>query len=363
MRRNHIIGLSAFLIVGLTSPHAMAAPVCPAPDPSPNAPPIVAPVISQQSASQTVGLIADRIASVVSSFNSAVAGPVLHAFDPCAPHLTEAGDQLADSGSAIAGKSVPNNSAWTGGSLTRISKSDAGGRFSGSVTNGVVGYDRRLTPDLLLGAAVGYESVDIKTRFNNGTVESSSVSVAPYVGYTITDWLAFDATLGHTWIDYDFTRNDDAVKGGTGAGRWFGATNLTATQRYGAAKAFAGIGYLRLREEQDAYAETDGTAIAASTIDFGQARATVGGAYDFVTTFGTVSPNGFARLEYDTPRTSAVLLGNGLVSSTDRSGMVFGLGIDLATEENLTVGLSATTTQFRENTEIYSFAAIARYRF
>lgn len=326
---------------------------CGGPDPVPTIAPtpaaVVTPESSRQAASQTAGLIADRISSVVSG----TAGGVGPAIFTCLGSGTD---------STLDKRTIPTNAIWSGASHTRVKKSDQGGEYSGEITSGVVGYDRRLSRDLIAGLAFGYERIDIDTHYNQGNVEGDSLSIAPYVGYAITDWLSVDGTLGHSWVNYDFTRSGN-ITGSAKADRWFGATNLTASHRYGAATLRTSLGYLRLHEAQDGYVESDATAVAKSSINFGQARATMGGGYDFATAIGVITPNAFIRYEYDLPHSNAVTLGNGLVSSDDRDGIVLGLGIDLALENNLKLSLAGSSTEARKNTEAYALQANLRYSF
>lgn len=376
-----LLFVSVSLLALVQAEAALATPDCsPPPTPAPQQAPAVTPETSRQSASATAGLIADRVATVVSNINvgggtgagtgtGSSSGDRLSAhgcatlsedvtFDPLDQALGASTSAEADS------KATPRyNAVWTGGSYNRVKKGDVNGRYDGDVKNGVVGYDRRVTKNLILGVATGYEQVDITTQYNSGSVEGESVSLSPYLGYVINNWLSVDATLGHTWIDYDFRRNGGAVKGNTKAGRWFGSTNLNATQRLGDFKLRGSVGYLRLYEQQDAYRDNTGAQVEDSQINFGQIRTTVGGSYDIATSFGVLSPNAFVRMEYDTPASQSVMVGNNWMSSSDRTGAVFGIGVDAALNNDLLFNLTATSTQFRQNTEAYSLVANLRYSF
>lgn len=370
-----LLFVSGSLLALVQAEAALAMPACPAPTPAPQQAPAVTPETSRQSASATAGLIADRVATVVSNINvgggtGTNSGDRMYGHSGC-DSLTEdaALDPLdqalgATTSAEAESKTAPRyNAVWAGGSYNRVKKGDVNGRYDGDVKNGVVGYDRRVTKNLILGLATGYEQVDITTEYNNGSVEGESVSLSPYLGYVINDWLSVDATLGHTWIDYEFRRNGSAVKGSTKAGRWFGSTNLNATHRLGDFKLRGSVGYLRLYEQQDAYRDNTGAQVDESQVNFGQIRTTVGGSYDIVTGFGVLSPNAFVRMEYDTPASHSVMVGNNWMSSADRTGAVFGVGIDAALNNNLLFNLTATSTQFRQNTEAYSLVGNLRYSF
>lgn len=368
-----LVFASATVLAALQAGNAFADP-CPVATPStPSQAPVVTPDTARQSASATAGLIADRVATVVSNINmggvgtagtgsqsnvcgdALTTGATLDALDQALGVSTSSGEQ--GNGAAR------YNSVWAGGSYNHVKKGDTNGRYNGDVKNGVVGYDRRVTQNLILGVATGYEQVDITTEYNSGTVEGSSVSVSPYLGYVINGWLSVDATIGHTWIKYDFTQNGGSVKGSTDAGRWFGSTNLTATHRLGDFRLRGSVGYLRLYEQQDGYRDSTGAQVDKSEVNFGQIRTTVGGAYDIAASFGVLSPNAFVRMEYDTPTSHSVMVGNSWMSSSDRTGAVFGLGVDAAIGNDLVFNVTATSTQFRQNTEAYSLIGNVRYSF
>lgn len=364
MRR--LLSVSVTLLT-ISAGSALAQNGCPvaAPAPAPNQAPAVTPDTASQSASATAGMIADRVATVVSSVNAGATGASGDRLNNnCQNNLDELDRALgATTSSAADGGGKRLNSLWTGGSYNHVKKGDVNGRYAGDVKNGVVGYDRRVTRDLILGVAAGYEAVDISTQYNHGEVEGDSVSLSPYLGYIINDWLSADASLGYSWIHYDFVRDYNTVHGSTNAGRVFGSANLNATQRLGNLGLKGGLGFLRLYEQQAGYTDSTGANVDKAEVNFGQLRATIGGGYDFVTGFGTLTPNAFVRAEYDLPAAHSVMVGNGWQSSSDRTGAVFGLGLDAAIGQDLLLNLTATSTQFRQNTEAYSLVGNVRYSF
>ena len=212
--------------------------------------------------------------------------------------------------------------------------------------------------------AVGYENVDIITGFDNGTLKGNSGTIAPYVGLILTDWLVADFTVGYTGINYNYTKNFNTSKGSNSADRYFGSTALTASQRYDRIKLSEQIGYLQLQESQGSYAETDGTNHQDNVIKFGQLHGTVTGGYEFLTENKTsITPALSVRYDYDVISPSSMLLTTGNYSSHSRAGVVFGLGVDVKTADNISFGLKGTTTQFRTNTEAFSVVGNVKYRF
>lgn len=349
----------------------------------------VAPATQQASAAastNTAGLIASRVTSVVttstggtgggatSGGSSSGGGQVLNSnqtptTSSCGttttqqPNLSE-DETVSRQGSAAArngGKKI--NSLWVASSVTWLKKSDTNGDYGGTITNGILGYDRRLTDDLIGGVAIGYEKVLINTKYvaNGGSVEGDTVSFSPYLGYSINDWLVLDGVAGYARITYRFKANATEVGDAT-ANRLFGAGNLTAYKRFDDTLLKAAIGYLRIAEFQGSYTSSANTFNRESLANFGQIRATLSAGHDLHSSLGIFTPNVFARYEYDAPHAQKVDLANGYRSTNDPDGMTFGIGLDFAVDD-LKLALGATTTQFRDNLESYGLDATIRYAF
>lgn len=304
----------------------------------------------------TAGMIAERVSTSAATGSYTVDLPK----NTCVTvsHLT-------DTEELVAPRAKSRNSIWSAASYDGFRRNDIGGDYHGGVINGVVGYDRLVTRSLILGVALGFENVDIVTGYDAGTLKANSGAIAPYVGIILTDWLVLDASLGYTKIAYDFMRMSNATKvtGKTDATRYFGSIDLTAAQHYDRLKVFGQLGYLELSETQSNYTESNNTNHQANTIFFGQVHATIGTGYDVDTGIGTVTPSVSVRYEYDVVQPSAIFLGNGVYSSHKPDGVVFGLGVDVKTHDELSFVLKGTTTQFRDHTDAFSVAGNVKYRF
>jgi outer membrane autotransporter protein len=279
------------------------------------------------------------------------------------PTLSEDETISRQGSGAASGRGPKINSVWVASSVTWLKKTDPNGDYGGTISNAIVGYDRRLTDSLIGGIALGYEKVLINTKYvaNGGSVEGDTISVSPYLGYSINDWLVVDTVAGFARIKYRFKSNATEVGEAT-ASRLFGAGNLTAYQRYDDTLLKAAIGYLRIAEFQGAYTSNQNTFNRDSLANFGQVRATLSAGHDIKADFGLFTPNVFARYEYDLPHAQKVDLAAGYRSTNDRDGMVFGVGLDFAVTD-LKISLGATTTQLRENLESYGLDATVRYAF
>ena len=119
---------------------------------------------------------------------------------------------------------------------------------------------------------------------------------------------------------------------------------------------------MRIAEFQNSYTSNSASFNRASLANFGQMRAQLSAGQDLRSSYGLFTPNVFARYEYDLPHTAKVDLASGYRSTNDRDGVVFGIGLDMVMDD-WKFSLSGTTTQFRENTEVYGLSGVARYSF
>lgn len=347
----------------------------------------VAPATQQASSAasaNTAGLIANRVTSVVTTSTGGTGagastggtspggGSVLNSAptttSSCGTTTTVAtlseDDTISRQSSGAARDGAKKiNSVWVASSVTWLKKTDRNGDYGGTIANGIVGYDRRLTDSLIGGIAVGYEKVLINTKYvaNGGSVEGDTVSLSPYLGYSINDWLVVDGVAGFARITYRFKSSATEVGDAT-ASRLFGAGNLTAYHRYDDTIVKAAIGYLRIAEFQGSYTSSANTFNRDSLANFGQARATLSAGHDIRSSHGLFTPNVFARYEYDLPHARKVDLAAGYRSSSDPDGMTFGIGLDFAVDD-LKFALGASTSQFRDNLESYGLDASVRYAF
>lgn len=341
--------------------YASAAPTCPV------AEAVVSPDVARQATTATVGMIADRVAAVASGIGVgglSSAAPALGVAS-CGVALTDPTNATPSSAVIRDPKAPPKNGVWASTSATWIKKTDPSGEFSGSVETAVAGYDRKVLTDMIVGLAFGAETAFINTRYNVGTIRGRSISLAPYVGYAINDWLTIDATLGHAWVFYDYTDGSAATEvfSGGHADRWFGSTDLTATDRIDDLVLRAAIGYMRVSETEKSFVKTDNTFVSTSAVNLGQLRGTLSAGYDFVTSWGKLTPAGFVRLQYQVPHQGASSLATNFVTSTDTTSAVFGLSMDAVINKVWTINVFGSTEEFLQNTSARTLGLSGRYAF
>lgn len=323
---------------------------------------------TSQASTQTTNLIGSRVSSAVSSavsgsLGGASAGPTGGGFTP---GVQQQGTLVSsDAGQGRASGSAPRRTGvWLNGGYTWLENKQAGANFDGGITNVMGGIDYLVQNNVLVGVSAGYEHQDITTKFNSGTLKGDGLTIAPYFAFILNKNINFDASIGHSWVNYDMTRSGGAVTGSTDGDRWFGIANANYTTSINNWQLGASLGYLYSMEKQDAYHESNGNAIDEASTHLGQAR--LGGKVGYVaaTNFGYLNPYTSARLEYDVVKDHAGTIdAQGTLANSDDFGVTFGLGMNAGIGENTTLNLEGTTTQFREDQSVYGVSGTVRYKF
>lgn len=160
---------------------------------------------------------------------------------------------------------VSRFNVWVQGSYTHYD----GDAFSGDAYTGVGGVDYRVLDTVLIGVVGGYEAGDFSFTATNGAFDGAGYTLGAYVGVKVHESIFVDASVTHTWLDYD---NRVGINtGSTDASRWLFSLNATGQYDVGGgftlepnAKFFYGF------EDQDAYTLSDGSAVAANDISSGR---------------------------------------------------------------------------------------------
>lgn len=318
---------------------------------------IVTTAVAPVASAQTASLIAGAVGGAVSGATGSVGGGG-------APSGGFAPGPQSFNSRQMQGKSGGSNTAdlgmWVNGIYSHVDKSEAGGEFDGDVYNFVGGVDYRITQRVVAGVALGYEHSDITTKFNSGTFKGDGFTVAPYVGVSLTPNWSADLSVGHTWLNYDTERNNNAVNGTFDANRWFGAANLNGTYTANRFVLMPKVGVMYLNEEQDSYTDSTGAAVAGSTIKLG--RASAGGSVGYQ--FGSFMP--YVKLigEWDFEHPGSVALSNGTMSAVDDFGGVAGAGVNFNINSQLSGTVEGSYNSIgRSDLDVWSGQAKLRYKF
>lgn len=317
--------------------------------------------VVQQATQQTTGLISSRISQAVSN----VTGNIVTPTTPTGAPRPNTPTSLLPGGEGKAAGDAPERwGIWANVGNSWLSGDQANADFRGTLQTMIVGIDKLVTDNLLVGTALGYEHADIRLKFNNGKFKANNLAIAPYAAYVINDVFSIDATGGYSWLNYDFERNNNTITGDTTGSRWFGVANLSANTTAGAWQLGSSLGYLYMRETNEAYRESNGTLVNDSTVHLGQARANFRAGYPLQANWGSYTPYALVRFEYDVDRSPPSILDTGGTKAYDsRFGTTFGFGVNLVAGNGHFLSLEASTLQFREDLSNYSIVGSYRYRF
>lgn len=124
---------------------------------------------------------------------------------------------------------------------------------------------RRVNPGTLLFGGLLIESGTGDTPLNAGTMDHDGLGLAVGIDHALSDRAAVQATLGHLWLGYDFTRSGGAVSGSFDARRSF--VDVSGEYRFeGVTQTTVMTGGLRyMSQTNDAYLESGGGAVPETT--------------------------------------------------------------------------------------------------
>jgi hypothetical protein len=186
-------------------------------------------------------------------------------------YLAAAPGDSSSAGSGIGGGD--SESVWVSAMTNSLENDFYRTAFYGATHNLLVGYDFTRSDKYILGVSVGHEASNFTTTFNAGNEKTRGYNFNPYFAWLISDTWSLDLIGGYG----QFTTNQSrtiavlavppvtaAVGSEFKSQRGFVSTNLTNVSTFGNWKLTGSLGYLGSRREQDAYMESDGTAVAES---------------------------------------------------------------------------------------------------
>ncbi len=322
---------------------------------------IVAPQVTQQAATQTTSLLAGRISQAVSNVTGSIGGGPQPSFSPSPGRVSGLNQQ-----GKAAGDPVKDTALWMNAGNAWVENDQDGVNFDGTIQTAIVGIDHQITDNWLVGVAAGYEHPDVTTKFNNGTFKGNNFALFPYAAYIINKNFSLNAVAGYTLVNYDTTRNNGAVTGSIEGDRLFGNLNATASTTINNWGLSSTAGYMWLLETQDAYTETGVGANRneENQVRLGQLRWTNKAGYTLEQDWGSITPYGSVRLEYDASHTpTGVADAIGTPVANDRFGATFGIGADAKVGDDISVSLEGTSSEFREHLSTYAVSGTVRIKF
>ncbi|WP_430398797.1 autotransporter outer membrane beta-barrel domain-containing protein [Ferrovibrio sp.] len=213
--------------------------------------------------------------------------------------------------------------AWLQGDYTSLEYNRTVLAFDGTAYSILGGLDYSVTDRFLVGLSLGYESADITTTYNAGTLKGTGVGVTPFFGFALNNTWSLSGYANYTALEYDMTRTGNTVRGSYDATRWFVGGGLDGNYAVGRFRLMPTVGVLYLEEKSDAYRESTGANVAGSTTKLG--RLSFGGSVGYA--FDNLMP--YVKLvgEYDFEHPDEVSIGNGQFTQVETFGGSAALGV------------------------------------
>ncbi|MGE4469408.1 MAG: autotransporter outer membrane beta-barrel domain-containing protein [Desulfovibrio sp.] len=152
-----------------------------------------------------------------------------------------------------AGQQGSEFGVWGLGMYTNFSNDDEATKYDADLYTVMVGGDWRVTDDLLIGLALGYEYLDLDKKYGNGgSLETDgSYTIMPYLGYTIMEGTVLDAAFGYTSSEYE--DDNGTASADYDADRYVSSIGLSQYLDYDAWTFSGRAGFLYVHGDQSDY--------------------------------------------------------------------------------------------------------------
>lgn len=271
-------------------------------------------------------------------------------------------------GALIQGEAAGSHGApigvWAGYSRTSTEDDFATTAFTDTRHDFLLGVDTSFDGgNTLVGVAFGLQTGDTTTKFNGGSQNLTAITIAPYVGMLLTDWLSFDATVGYSDVQIDQSR----TAAGTGATitsdvesmRFFGAINLAATYRMDNLLLTGLGGMTWATQRDDSFRESGGLLVAKSSSDVG--RFLFGGEAAY--SHGAWEPYVRALVEYDFTKTRVNFAPGVAAPKNDDLDVLAGFGLRYFGDNGVSGSVEYSTLFGRSNLDEDTISANVRWTF
>jgi hypothetical protein len=191
-------------------------------------------------------------------------------------------NDLASAGGGGGGDGSANTSSlWISSGYSLLKNNFSRTRYDGDSQMVVAGFDHTSSDTYVLGAALGYQTGTMLTRFNTGDQRSKGYTLTPYFAYLISDALTFDLSVGYGKSNTSQSRALSVLVAGPAVEQWiitsefastqtFTSANLTHAATTGNWNLTSALGYLSAKHKQGAYTESIGTNVTGSNTKLSQ---------------------------------------------------------------------------------------------
>ena len=267
------------------------------------------------------------------------------------------------SGQAAGDGAAAAMGAWAAYSRTDTKNDFVSTTFASDRDDFLLGFDMRPNDTMLLGVSLGLERTTTDTYFNGGEQDTTSITVAPYVGALLSDWLTVDASIGYSDVSTDQFRTVP----GTGARvnsdvesyRLFANGNVAATYSFGNLVASAQAGLLWAKQEDDEFQESNGITVGSNSTHIG--RLLLGG--ELAYTAGAFEPYLNLMFQHDFSKTQQNFAPGVLAPENDDNDLLVALGLRYYGKNGLSASVQYSTLRGRQDLSEHSYSAYVRWAF
>lgn len=249
-----------------------------------------------------------------------------------------------------AGDGAGRFGVWINGAVSVLNSDHENEDFDGNLYMAMLGADYQLLDGLVVGLAAGYEYSDLDTSYNDGNIESTGLTIAPYIGYAILDNLTIDAMFAYTFVDKDTDRANGAVSGDYNADRTMFSVNANYYYLMEQWNFGLNAGYMYTNEAAESYTMSDNTEVSKRDAFVGEWR--VGGRVGYF--FEKAEPYLALAYLYDHALSGEV---------HDRDEMEGTLGVNFYPKDSMIFTAEVANSFFREKEQNTRFMLSFRYEF
>jgi outer membrane autotransporter protein len=251
--------------------------------------------------------------------------------------------------------------AWAGYSYTDTENDFVTTAFTSKRHNVVMGLDTMPKENWIVGVSVALERTSVNTRFNGGEQDITGISVTPYVGYLLSDWLSIDAAFGISSVSTNQFRTSGGARitSDVDSTRVFGNINATGTWTFGSLLASSRAGLLYATQDDDGFRESNGNTFQDNRTSVG--RFLLGG--ELAYSAGSYEPYVGATFEHDFTRTRVNFAPGVAQPKADDSDVLFAVGLRYYGGDDVSGSIEYTTLLGRRNLDEDSISANVRWQF
>ena len=267
-----------------------------------------------------------------------------------------------DQSGAAAGGADGKLAIWVQGSYSTFDQDQIQIASDGDTYALGVGADWQFSDRFIGGLSFSGYTSDATLSFNNGSLETDGVIIAPYFAAILGKNRNFvlDGAIGYGVGESDATRSNGTITGSYDSDLWFASTNLTYQKSYRNFSFAPKVGVLWLDSTNDGYTESGGVVIPGGGTQLG--RLSFGGKVSYIRNPKFIPYiSAIGEYDFETDDYSSFTAGNR--PSVEDTGATVGLGAQMALSERLSGTLEGTTALGREDYSAYTLSGTLRLKF